>query len=121
LLSTAPDVLRFFTALADGGAPVLSHNEVAQMTTAALTNEQLSDAAPVAGPGASWGLATGVDIAADFPWMAPGRWGWTGGSGTTAYADPTRDLVAILLTQREMTGPRDGFEEFWAGAAALAG
>jgi CubicO group peptidase (beta-lactamase class C family) len=52
--------------------------------------------------------------------MAPGRWGWTGGSGTTAYVDPTRELVTILLTQREMTGPRDGFEEFWGRAAALA-
>ena len=120
LLSTAPDVLRFFSALADGGAPVLSKDEVTLMTTAALTDEQRREAAPIAGAGASWGLATGVDVASEFPWMAPGRWGWTGGSGTTAYVDPTRDLVAILLTQREMTGPQDGFEDFWAAAAALA-
>lgn len=120
LLSTGPDVLRFFTALADGGSPVLTPDEVALMTTPALTDEQLRDAEPIVGPGASWGLATGVDTASAFPWMTPGRWGWTGGSGTTAYVDPSRDLVAILLTQREMTGPRDGFEDFWAGAAALA-
>ena len=120
LLSTGPDLLRFFTALADGGSPVLTAEEVALMTTPALTEEQRRQAEPIAGPGASWGLATGVDIAPEFPWMAPGRWGWTGGSGTTAYVDPSRDLVAILLTQREMTGPRDGFEDFWAGAAALA-
>jgi CubicO group peptidase (beta-lactamase class C family) len=120
LLSTGSDVLRFFTALADGGSPVLTPDEVALMTTPALTDEQLRDAEPIVGPGASWGLATGVDTASAFPWMTPGRWGWTGGSGTTAYVDPSRDLVAILLTQREMTGPRDGFEDFWAGAAALA-
>jgi CubicO group peptidase (beta-lactamase class C family) len=119
LLSTAPDLLRFFGALADGGAPVLSQDDVALMTTAALNDDQRRHAEPIVGPGASWGLATGVDIAPAFPWMAPGRWGWTGGSGTTAYVDPSRDLVTILLTQREMTGPRDGFEDFWGLAAAL--
>jgi CubicO group peptidase (beta-lactamase class C family) len=119
LLSTAPDLLRFFAALADGGSPILTADEVTLMTTATLTDEQRRQAEPVIGAGASWGLATAVDIAPEFPWMAPGRWGWTGGSGTTAYVDPSRDLIAILLTQREMTGPRDGFEEFWGYAAAL--
>jgi CubicO group peptidase (beta-lactamase class C family) len=120
LLSTAPDLLRFFTALADGGSPVLSADEVDVMTAAALSDQQRVQAEPVIGPGASWGLATSVDIAPAFPWMAPGRWGWNGGSGTTAYVDPSRELVAVLLTQREMTGPRDGFEDFWASSAALA-
>jgi CubicO group peptidase (beta-lactamase class C family) len=120
LLSTAPDLLRFFGVLADGGSPILTADDVALMTTAVLTDEQLRQAEPIVGPGASWGLATGVDTSSAFPWMAPGRWGWTGGSGTTAYVDPTRDLIAILLTQREMTGPRDGFDDFWATAAALA-
>jgi CubicO group peptidase (beta-lactamase class C family) len=119
LLATAPDLLRFFRALAGGGSPVLAPADVALMTTDALNEEQRRQAEPIIGAGASWGLATSVDIAPAFPWMTPGRWGWTGGSGTTAYADPSRDLVSILLTQREMTGPRNGFEEFWAGAAAL--
>ena len=40
LVSTAPDVLRFFSAMADGGAPVLRADEVALMTADALTAEQ---------------------------------------------------------------------------------
>jgi CubicO group peptidase (beta-lactamase class C family) len=120
LLSTASDVLRFFCAMADGGAPVLTADEVALMTTDALTDEHRAQAVPILGPGESWGMATAVDIAATTPWMAPGRWGWTGGTGTTAHADPTRGTVGVLMTQRGMTGPQDGFDDFW-GAVAAAG
>jgi hypothetical protein len=35
-----------------------------------------------------------------------------------AWADPSRDTVAVLLAQRAMAGPDDGFEEF---SAAVAG
>jgi CubicO group peptidase (beta-lactamase class C family) len=120
LLSTAGDVLRFFCAMADGGAPVLRRESVALMTTPALTDEQRRAGVPILGDGESWGLATGVDVEAVRPWMAPGRWGWTGGSGTTAYVDPERDTVCVLLTQRAMTGPQDGFDDFWTAVAAAA-
>ena len=119
-MSTAPDVLRFYSALADGGAPVLTADEVALMTADALTPQQRESARVFLGPGESWGLATGVDVEAAEPWQAPGRWGWTGGTGTTAYVDPVRDTVAVLLTQRAMTGPLDGFEDFWTAVAAAA-
>jgi CubicO group peptidase (beta-lactamase class C family) len=52
--------------------------------------------------------------------MAPGRWGWTGGTGTTAYVDPVRDTVSVLLTQRGLAGPRDGFDDFWTAVAHAA-
>jgi len=52
--------------------------------------------------------------------MAPGRWGWTGGTGTAAYVDPTRDTVSVILTQRAMTGPQDGFGAFAAAVAKAA-
>jgi hypothetical protein len=38
LVSTAPDLLRFFCAMADGGAPVLTAGSVALMTADALTS-----------------------------------------------------------------------------------
>jgi CubicO group peptidase (beta-lactamase class C family) len=117
LVSTAPDLLRFFTAMADGGAPVLTAEEVALMTADALTDAQRRSAAAFLDEGGSWGLGTGVDVTAVRPWQAPGRWGWTGGTGTTAYVDPTRDTVAVLLTQRGMTGPLDGFDAFWSAVA----
>ena len=117
LVSTAPDVLRFCTAMADGGAPVLTADEVALLTTDVLTDAQRRSARAFLDEGESWGLGTGVDVEAVRPWQAPGRWGWTGGTGTTAYVDPTRDVVAVLLTQRAMTGPLDGFDDFWTAVA----
>ncbi|HEY1344684.1 MAG TPA: serine hydrolase domain-containing protein [Streptosporangiaceae bacterium] len=120
LVSTAPDLLRFFCAMADGGAPVLTAGSVALMTADALTGAQRRQALPIVGPGGSWGLATGVDVEAAEPGMAPGRWGWDGGTGTTARVDPTRGTAGALLTQRMMTGPQDGFGDFWAAVAAAA-
>ena len=35
------------------------------------------------------------------------------GTGTSAWADPARDVVAVLLTQRMMTGPHDEPDAFW--------
>lgn len=120
LVSTARDVLRFYCAMADGGAPVLTAASVALMTADALTDEQRRQALPFVDAGGSWGLGTGVDLEAAEPWMAPGRWGWTGGTGTTAYVDPVRDAVSVLLTQRAMTSPLDGFGDFWSAVADAA-
>ena len=58
------------------------------------------------------------------PWNVPGRYGWVGGTGTSAYHVPGDGSVAILLTQVEMSGPADAavLETFWTAAAAhLAG
>jgi CubicO group peptidase (beta-lactamase class C family) len=120
LVSTARDVLAFYCAMADGGAPVLSADSLALMTTDALSDEQRRQALPFVDAGGSWGLGTGVDVEAAEPWMAPGRWGWTGGTGTTAHVDPARDTVSVLLTQRAMTGPLDGFGDFWTAVAEAA-
>jgi CubicO group peptidase (beta-lactamase class C family) len=88
------------------------------VTTDALTDEQRRQAQPIVDAGRSWGLATAVDVEAAKPWMARGRWSWEGGTGTTALVDPARDRVAVLLTQRAMAGPEDGFDEFWTAVAA---
>ncbi|HEY2552370.1 MAG TPA: serine hydrolase domain-containing protein [Streptosporangiaceae bacterium] len=120
LVSTAGDMLRFFCALADGGAPVLSAESVALLTTDALTAGQRQQAVPIVGPGGSWGLGTGVDVEAAAPGMAPGRWGWNGGTGTTGGAYPAGGTAAVLLTQRGMAGPQDGFGDFWAAVQAAA-
>ena len=120
LVSTATDVLRFCTAMADGGAPVLTAGSRDLLTADALTDPQRRQAEAFVGRGASWALGTAVDLETVEPWMAPGRWGWTGGTGTTAYVDPVRATVAVLLTQRAMTGPRDSFDGFWTAVAAAA-
>ena len=120
LVSSAPDLLRFFCAMADGGASVLSADSLALMTADALTAEQRRHGAPILDGGVSWGLGTSVEIEATEPWMSPGRWGWTGGTGTSAYVDPARETVAVLLTQRLMAGPHDAPASFWTAVAESA-
>ena len=96
-------------AMADGGTPMLTPDSVALHDHTRVDGcPARKRAFPLLGPGESWGMATGVDVESASPWMAPGRWGWTGGTGTSAYVDPTLDVVSVLLTQRAMTGPLDG-------------
>jgi CubicO group peptidase (beta-lactamase class C family) len=120
LVSTVADVLRFYTAMADGGTPVITAASLAEMTSDQLTEAQRASGAPFVDEATSWGLGTGVDLEAARPGLAPGRWGWTGGTGTCAYVDPMRDTVSVMLTQRAMTGPEDGPDAFWAAVAEAA-
>jgi CubicO group peptidase (beta-lactamase class C family) len=120
LVSAIADVLRFYTAMADGGAPVLTADSLSAMTSDQLTPAQRVGAAPFVDDDTSWGFGTGVDLTANKPGTTPGRWGWTGGTGTCAYVDPARDAVSVLLTQRTMLGPDDGPEPFWMAVAEAA-
>ncbi len=56
---------------------------------------------------AGWGF--GGAVAAD------GRYGWIGGTGTTAHVVPSTSTVGVLLTQLQMTGPTPTpfMREFW--------
>ncbi|MFF4777955.1 hypothetical protein ACFY05_34530 [Microtetraspora fusca] len=51
----------------------------------------------------------------DHLYTGPGRFGWAGGLGTTAYTDPSEGLVGVLFTQVAMTSPVPPkvFEDFW--------
>src|SRR5689334_10533596 len=104
LVATAGDLLRFFTAMADG--EILTPESRRLMVQDALTPEQREAAFPIIDPGGSWGLCTGL-----YP---GGAWGWEGGTGTTAHVDAVNDSVAILLTQRMMRNPRDAYPDFHA-------
>jgi CubicO group peptidase (beta-lactamase class C family) len=69
--------------------------------------------------GQGWGFGGSVDVEALHPWEVPGRYGWVGGTGTSAHVVPANGTVAILLTQREMTGPASTpmLHTFWTYAA----
>ncbi|MGY1857677.1 serine hydrolase domain-containing protein [Modestobacter sp. SYSU DS0290] len=109
LVATAGDVLGFLAALADGGGPVLAPGSVAELTTPSLTERQRDTAGAFLPEGLSWGLQTGVRVDDGIP----GGFGWDGGTGTTGWADPARDLVAVLLTTRGFGGVADGTDWFW--------
>lgn len=119
LISTAPDVLAVLGAVLDGGGPLLSRASVAALTSDALTPEQQAVAADFLRPGRSYGLQVGVDVGdGDEPFRRRGRWGWDGGTGTSAWVDPRRGLAGVLLTQRMMTGPHDEPDAFWSAVTA---
>jgi CubicO group peptidase (beta-lactamase class C family) len=108
LASTADDWHRFARLLLGGGTldgrRLLSAVSVRQMTTNHLTAEQRAVGALFL-EGQGWGFGGSVDDEAIDPWNVPGRYGWVGGTGTTAHIVPSTGAVAILLTQVAMTDP----------------
>ncbi|MEU6660073.1 serine hydrolase domain-containing protein [Streptomyces sp. NPDC046821] len=105
-----------------GGRRLLSADAVRQMTTDQLTPAQ-REAASLFLEGQGWGYGGSVDIAPVDPWNVPGRYGWVGGTGTSAHLVPSTGTVSVLLTQVEMTGPVPPplMREFWGYAAGFAG
>jgi CubicO group peptidase (beta-lactamase class C family) len=114
LVSTAGDYLAFCRMLLGkgryGSTRILSPASVALMTMDHLTDAQKEGTEAFFGDGyggfkAGWGFGMAVDIRRDDLFTAPGRFGWNGGVGTTAYSDPDQNLTGILLTQRMMELP----------------
>jgi len=121
-VSSATDLLAFSRMLLEGGGGVLPPDLVAAMTSDQLTTAiRATDSLFL--DGQSWGFGVGVDIEARRPWNVAGRFGWVGGTGTSAYAVPSDGSVAILLTQVELDGPTgtEVLEAFWTAAARQLG
>jgi CubicO group peptidase (beta-lactamase class C family) len=123
LWSTADDYLAFCRMLLDKGrhpgGRILSRPAVELMTTDQLTPQQKAGGEILLGSG-GWGFGMAVDTRRDQLYSSPGRFGWNGGLGTTAYSDPAEDLVGILLTNRAATSPRPPrvVVDFWTAAYA---
>jgi len=95
LLSTADDLLAFARMLLRRGDPVLTADQVGEMSRDHLSAEQRGFGAAFLG-GRGWGLGTSVVL--EGPWA--GAIGWDGGLGTSFLVHPDRDLAVIVLTQR---------------------
>ena len=109
LLSTLADWHRFGRMLLAGGGGILSPQSVRLTMTDHLTQEQ-RDASTLFLEGAGWGFGGAV--------TAAGRYGWIGGTGTTAHVAPATGTVGILFTQLQMTGPASTpfMRRFWEHA-----
>jgi CubicO group peptidase (beta-lactamase class C family) len=122
LVSTADDCYAFCRMLLNKGVwereRLLSQASVEAMTSDQLTPDQKVGAEIFFGNHSSWGFGMEININREKPWMVPGRFGWNGGFGTSAYSDPTNDFIGILLTQRMMDSPEPPpvFVDFWANA-----
>ena len=129
LVSTADDYLAFLRMMlnkglagaANGRERVLSRAAVELMMSDQLTAGQKLGTEIFFGQGAaSWGLGGAVVLRRTHLYATPGRYGWDGGYGTSAHADPAEDLVGVLLTQRMMESPEPPrvFTDFWTTAYA---
>ncbi|ALG08107.1 serine hydrolase [Kibdelosporangium phytohabitans] len=116
LVSTADDWLRFGRALLSDA--LLTRESVKLMTTNHLPEEQRVGGG-VFLDGQGWGFGGSVDVTTKQPWNVPGRYGWTGGTGTTAYVHPATGTVTILLTQLAAESPESAAHlmEFWTDTA----
>ncbi|HEU4616929.1 MAG TPA: serine hydrolase domain-containing protein [Gammaproteobacteria bacterium] len=124
LVSTIDDYLAFCRMMLDkgryGGRQILSRRAVELMTSDHLSPEQRAGSEIFFGTYSSWGLGVAVDIRREDIFHTPGRFGWTGGFGTTAYTDPEEGVIGILFTQRMMDSPEPPkiFTDFWTLAYA---
>ncbi|MFF2716517.1 serine hydrolase domain-containing protein [Streptomyces sp. NPDC058011] len=123
LVSTVDDWYAFgrmllADGLADDGRRVLAGESVRQMITDQLTPDQRA-ASGLFTEGQGWGFGGSVDVEITAPYNVPGRYGWIGGTGTTAHVIPSTGTVAVLLTQLELAGPvaPQLMRDFWTYAA----
>ncbi len=118
LVGTVDDWYFFARMLLAGGTVdgrrLLSPESVRQMTTNHLTKSQRDDGELFL-EGQGWGFGGSVDVETIDPWNIPGRYGWVGGTGTTAHIIPSAGAVTILLTQLAMDGPLPPalMQDFW--------
>jgi len=122
LLSTADDLHAFGRMLLAGGIAdgrrILSKESVRAMATNHLTDAQRA-ASTLFLEGQGWGFGGSVDVEPIDPWNVAGRYGWVGGTGTTAHVVPATGAITILLTQVQMTGPTPTplMRGFWRAAS----
>jgi CubicO group peptidase (beta-lactamase class C family) len=98
-----------------GRERLLSQVSIESMTIDQLTLGQKQGTEIFFGNHSSWGFGMAVDIHRENLWNVPGRFGWDGGFGTSAYSDPKNDFIGILMTQRLMDSPEPPavFKDFW--------
>jgi CubicO group peptidase (beta-lactamase class C family) len=119
LVSTIDDYFAFSRMMLNkgrhNGQQILSRASVELMTSDQLTPEQRVGQEIFFGGFGSWGLGMGVDIKKTDVYRTPGRFGWDGGYGTSAYTDPAEQMIGILFTQRMMDSPEPPkvFTDFW--------
>ena len=120
LVSTIDDYFAFSRMMLNKGRlgreQILSRAAVGLMTSDQLTPEQRAGSEIFFGEHGSWGLGMAVDVQRKEIFQTPGRFGWDGGFGTSAYTDPAEGMIGILFTQRMMESPEPPkvFTDFWS-------
>jgi CubicO group peptidase (beta-lactamase class C family) len=84
-----------------GATSILSEKTAKLMTANALTPEQLRplDQSVDFLRGQGFGLGVAVTLQSEPHRRSPGSFSWPGGYATTWFADPARELIALMMTQ----------------------
>ncbi len=90
LVTTVDDWLAFGRMLLAGGGGVLRPESVRLMMTDHTTPRH-REMGGFFLDGQGWGFGGGVDTSLIDPWNVIGRYGWVGGTGTSAYVHPSTD------------------------------
>jgi CubicO group peptidase (beta-lactamase class C family) len=110
LVATLDDYFAFCRMMLNKGRQgrqqILARATIDLMTSDQLTPAQRAGAAVFFGGYRSWGLGMSIDIRREEIFHTPGRFGWDGGLGTSAYADPAEGMIGILFTQRMLDSPQ---------------
>ena len=121
LVSTAADLLRFASALLNGGNGVVTADAVTAMTTDHLTPQQRRSPSALAFLGGSgWGYGVQVLTAENDASVRMPRYGWGGGLGTLWYSWPDQRTAAVLLTQ-VLPPSRELISAFTSGVETVLG
>jgi CubicO group peptidase (beta-lactamase class C family) len=119
LVATLDDYFAFCRMMLNKGRhgrqQILARATIDLMTSDQLTPGQRAGAEVFFGGYRSWGLGMSVDIRREEIFHTPGRFGWDGGLGTSAYTDPAEGMIGILFTQRMLDSPQlpRAFTDFW--------
>lgn len=112
LVSTLDDYAAFGQMMLDkglvGGRRILARPTIEAMVTDQLSLEQKaadSGFFPGFWDRRGWGFGLSMITRCDGTATIPGRFGWDGVYGTSWYADPTEDLIGILMIQRLSFAP----------------
>ncbi len=122
LVSTLDDCSAFANMMLHKGQhrdeQILSRRAIELMTYDQLRPSDREGAEIFFGDFRSWGFGMAVDTRQDEIFRTPGRFGWDGGTGVSAYVDPAQQVIGILLTQRMMDSPQPPrvFNDFWTFA-----
>jgi CubicO group peptidase (beta-lactamase class C family) len=124
LAGTAGDWLAFGRMLLAGGATAGGHRLLSPESVRLMTSDHTTPAQREIGrlflEGQGWGFGGSVDIDTIDPWNVPGRYGWVGGTGTSAHITPSTGTIAILLAQvaTDSPVPPQWMRDFWRYAAS---
>jgi CubicO group peptidase (beta-lactamase class C family) len=123
LVGTIDDWLAFGQMLLAGGVTASGRRLLSADSVDLMTSDHTTQAQREIGQlfleGQGWGFGGSVDIATIDPWNVPGRYGWVGGTGTSAHIIPATGTVSILLAQvaADSPIPAEWMRDFWRYSA----